>query len=229
MERRVRIRAGLALAACLVVTACAGEGGPQGTPSEVLAAAKTALDETSGVTLSLRADELPDGVDGVLAATGVATHAPAFDGDLTVVVNGLDLDVPVIAVGGKVYAQVPFTEGLVEVDPADYGAPDPALLMDPGSGLSSWLSRATGVEKGDRVREGDSVFTAYDGTLDGAAVDASIPSADESADFPVSFRIDDEGRLRSVQISGPFYGKDGDVDYTLGIDDYGTESTIEAP
>ena len=224
-------RAGVTLLGVVLLgpfAGCSG-GGVDGPTAEVLAAAKTALDETAGVTLTLSAEELPDDVDGVLDARGVATHAPAFDGDLTIVVNGLDVDVAVVSVGGTVYAQLPFTSTFAEVNPADYGAPDPAQLMDPDTGLSSWLTEATGVEKGDRVREDDAVLTSYDGTLAGTVVDSSIPSADEAADFPVSFRIDDDGRLRSVRISGPFYGPEGQVDYTVGVDDYGTERDIEAP
>jgi lipoprotein LprG len=212
-----------------VLAGCASGGGPSGPPGEVLAGAKAALDETSGVTLTIHAPELPKGVDGVLDAKGVATHAPAFKGDLTVVVNGLDVDVPVVSVGGKVYAQLPFTASYAEVNPADYGAPDPAMLMDPDTGLSSWLTSATDVKKGDRVRADGALLTTYDGTLAGAVVDASIPSADEHASFPVSFRIDDGGRLRSVRISGPFYGPEGTVDYTVGVSDYGTQKQIQAP
>jgi lipoprotein LprG len=235
MARRTRIRRAFRLMALSLVattmwlTSCSGSSGPQGTPTQVLSAAKKSLDETSGVTLSLHTDKLPDGVDGILDAKGVATHAPAFDGDLTLVVNGLDIDVAVVSAGGKVYAQLPFTNHFSEVNPADYGAPDPAQLMDTGIGLSSWLTQATGVEKGDRVREGDTVLTAYDGSLAGSVVDSSISSADETAEFPVSFRIDDQGRLRSVRISGPFYGEDGEVDYSVGVDDYGTDRDIEAP
>ena len=102
---RARRRAPVvALVAMLVpLTACSDDagGGSDETPEEVLAAAKQSLDETSGVTLSLATEELPKGVDGVLEATGVATRAPAFDGDLTVVVNGLDVDVPVVSVRGR--------------------------------------------------------------------------------------------------------------------------------
>ncbi len=211
--------------------ACSGDGGggSEESPQEVLAAAKQALDDTSGVTLSLSAEELPAEVDGVLEATGAATHAPAFEGDLTVVVNGLDVDVPVVSVDGTVYAQLPFTTEFAEVNPADYGAPDPARLMDPETGLSSWLVDATGIEEGERVRDGELVLSTYAGSLPGAVVDASIPSADESADFPVVFHIDEDGRLRSVEVSGPFYGSKGTVDYTVGVDDYGTLQDITRP
>jgi lipoprotein LprG len=231
--RRARVHVSLvSLVAALVVplTACSDGGGTAAeSPEEVLGAAKQALDETSGVTLSLSTPQLPAGVDGVLAATGVATHDPAFDGDLTMVVNGLDVDVPVVSVDGRVYAKLPFTRTFAEVNPADYGAPDPALLMDPVTGLSTWLTEATGVKAGDQTRDGKVVLSSYSGSLSGEVVDASIPSADAEADFATTFEIDQDGRLRSVQISGPFYGRKGTVDYTVGVADYGTEQDIQKP
>ena len=136
------------------------------------------------MTLSLTTQELPDDVDGVLEATGVATRAPAFDGDLVVLVNGLEVDVPVVSVDCTVWARLPFTRTFSKVNPADYGAPDPARLMEPDTGLSSWLTAATGVEEGERVRDGEVVLSTYTGTLPGRVVDASIPSADEDADVP---------------------------------------------
>ena len=212
------------------VTGCSGdEGGPSGPPDEVLAAAREALDSTSGISLSLSTEAMPSGVDGVVEATGVATRAPAFDGELTVALNGLNVDVPVISVGGTVYARLPFTASFAEVDPADYGASDPARLMASDSGIASWLTEATGIESGDRVRQGDTVLSTYTGTLRGEVVDAAIPSADENADFPVTFGIGDDGRLRSVVISGPFYGSKGEVEYTVHLDDYDTTRDIEAP
>lgn len=232
-HRHIRRTGALATLVALMVpiTACSdgGGGGSDETPDEVLAAAKQALDDTSGVTLSLTTDALPEDVDGVLEATGVATRAPAFDGDLVVVVNGLDVDVPVVSVDGKVYAKLPFTVAFAEVNPADYGAPDPAQLMNPDTGLSTWLADATDIEEGDRVRAGEMVLSSYTGSLPGDVVDASIPSADEDADFPVTFQVDEDGRLRSVEISGPFYGSKGTVDYTVSLDDYGTDKDITKP
>ena len=115
------------------------------------------------------------------------------------------------------------------MNPADYGAPDPAQLMDPDTGLSAWLTAATGIEEGDRVRDGELVLSSYTGSLPGKVVDASIPSADEKAEFPATFRIDGDGLLRSVEVSGPFYGPKGTVDYTVSVDDYGTDQDIRKP
>lgn len=216
--------------ALTLLTGCGGgsNDGP-GPPDTALAEAKSQLDDTSGVKLALSTDELPDGVDGLLEANGTGTHAPAFEGTVVLQVDQLSLDVPVIAVDGKVYAKLPFTTDYSDVDPAEYGAPDPAQLMDPAGGISSWLEDATGVEKGDRVRDGDLVLTSYAGTLAGTTVAATIPSAEKTSDFPVTFRLTDDGQLVSVEVSGPFYGDQGDVDYTIELTGYGTDKDIAAP
>jgi len=137
--------------------------------------------------------------------------------------------VPVIAVEGQVFAKLPFTTKYTEIDPADYGAPDPADLMDSTQGLSSWLTAVTGVKKGDQTRDGDKVLTTYTGTLPGSAVAPVIPSATPKADFDATFSIDDEGYLAAAEVVGPFYGDAGDVDYTIKLDDYGTDKDITKP
>ena len=60
-----------------------------------------------------------------------------------------------MAVDGKVYAQIPLTLGWSDVDPADYGAPDPAQLMQRRAGhlRRSWPP-PTDVKEGDSVRGG---------------------------------------------------------------------------
>jgi lipoprotein LprG len=215
----------------LATAACSGGDDTSGgdTPADTLAAAKKALDDTSGVKIGLTTDRLPQGVDGVVAASGTGTHAPAFDGSIKVVVNSLNVDVPVVAVQGAVYAKLPFTTEFAEIDPSDYGAPDPADLMDPENGLSGWLTAAEDVKKGDQVRDGDQVLTSYSGTLPGTAVAGVIPSADKKADFDATFQLDDQDRLVKADVQGPFYGSKGDVDYQIMLSSYGTEKDITKP
>jgi lipoprotein LprG len=228
--RRLRPLAALLAAPLLLASACSGGDDKEpSTPEDVLAEAKTQLDETSGVAIDLTAGELPKGLDALAEASGVGTHAPAFEGDIKVAVNNLSLEAPVIAVEGQVFAQLPFTSEYNEIDPANYGAPDPATLMDPDNGLSAWLTAAEGIKEGDETRDGDQVLTPYTGTLPGTAVAEVIPSASTKADFDATFSIDDEGRLVSAEVAGPFYGDAGDVEYTIDLSEYGTDKEITAP
>lgn len=223
--------AAIVLAAAALVTAggCGGSQEPTQSAADALASAKEQLDATPGVRLALSTQALPEGINGLTAATGTATHAPAFEGEVELLVDGLTLKVPVVAVDGLVYAQLPFTVKYAEIDPAEYGAPDPARLMDPDTGISTWLTEATDVTRGDQVRDGETVLTSYSGTLDGAVVARSIPSAVKTADFEVTFLLDDADRLTSAEVIGPFYEEGSRVDYVIELTDYGSDPQITRP
>ena len=83
-------------------------------------------------------------------ASGTVTDAPAFDGTLTAVLSAGSFPVPIKAVDGKVYAQIPLTLGWSEVDPGDYGAPDPAQLLSADQGIPALLAATTDVQEGRR-------------------------------------------------------------------------------
>lgn len=228
----VGLAAGLAAVVLLTASGCSGseDSGPQGDPEEVLAQAKTTLDETSGVSLTLTTDDLPDGVTGVEQAEGVGTHAPAFEGKLSVVLSGQAFQVPVVAVDDKVYVQLPLTTRWQDIDPAEYGAPDPAQFMSPDSGLSALLPATTDLERGDTVRGGEDnkeVLTSFTGTVGADTVTNVIPTA--SGDFDATYDVTDDSELRSVTLTGEFYPDSPSMTYTLTIDDYGTEKDITAP
>lgn len=235
MQSSSRRVAALAVAALstLVLSSCSDDS-PSATdgktPEEVLAAARQALDETSGLSLALTTDDLPDGVTGVQKATGVATRAPAFDGSITVVLNGQPFVVPVISVDGTVNVQLPLTPGWQDIDPADYGAPDPAQLMSADHGFSALLTATTDVEEGDSVRGGannSEVLTEYTGSVPGDAVQVISPEA--SGDFDATYTIADGGELREAELTGVFYEDSDPMTYTVTFDDYGTEKDIKAP
>jgi lipoprotein LprG len=218
-----------ALAAALSLSACANSSTNEKSPEEVLAAAKTNLDETSGVHLDLSTKELPPNVDGILTATGVGTHDPAFKGDLKVAAGGITADVPVVAAQGKVFAKLPFTTKFVDIDPSAYAAPDPARLMDPDEGLSSLLTAAEDVKEGKQVRSGEDVLASYDATVPGNVVAGIIPSASEGTDFDARFTVDAKDHLREAVLTGPFYPKAEAVTYTITFDKYDTTADITVP
>lgn len=227
----------LVLAAAL--TACTGEeaggdeggggGGDDASAEQVLTDAGAAFGETSGLQLALTTDDLPEGVTGLSAATGVATSAPAFEGSITVVLGGSQVEVPVVAVDDVVYAQVPLTPGFQQVDPAQYGAPDPAQLMAADGGFASLLEQTTDLEDSGEERNPDDpsqVLRTIAGTVPGSAVESVIPSAEGA--FEASYGFED-GELRTADLTGVFYPDTDPMTYSLRFTDYGTEQDISAP
>ncbi len=231
-----RLALPLVLALALAVAACTGDGSGDGPsseesdPGDALVAAQQTLAETSGLSLVLETEELPDGVTGLLGAEGQANRSPAFDGLIRVPLAGNTFEVPLISVDGTVYAQIPLTPGWSQVDPAAYGAPDPATFLDAEGGFPALLPATEDVEVGDSVRGGEEnreVLTEYSGTVPGEAVAGVIPSA--AGTFEATYTITDEGELREATLTGAFYPDVEPVTYTIGFDDYGSDPEITAP
>ncbi len=231
--RRGFIAALASLALVLGVASCSGETSEakSPTPGEVLAAAKARLDATSGVNLTLSSEDLSPDVAGISGAKGVITHAPAFDGTLTVQLAKQNFEVPVIGVDGIVYAQIPLTTGWSDIDPSEYGAPDPAQLLSPERGFSSLLPVTTGLEKGESVRGGvdnKEVLTTYTGMVPGPAMKRVIPSA-SGASFDATYLVSDTDELRQAIFTGVFYPDTEPMTYIVDFEDYDTEPEISAP
>jgi lipoprotein LprG len=223
---------GLALAGLSACSDGDEGGGSDDNAEEALAAAKKSLDDTSGVKITMSTEDLPNGVTGITSAEGTGVHPSAFEGTFKLSVSGLPADAEVIAVDGTTYAKNSLLlPEWTEIDPSDYGAPDPAKLMDPDGGFSGLLAAAEDVETGDSVRGGEDnkeVFTEYTGTIASDAVEALVPTAE--GDFDFTYTISDDDELREAVLKGAFYGEDeGEVTYTLNLDDYGTEKEITAP
>ncbi len=220
----------LLLAALLVVVlvGCSGIDAPSDdqAPADRLAEAKQSFDEADYVGFTLATEELPSGLEGLLSAEGVGTHAPAFKGEVEVQ-TALDIIAPLIAVDGDVYAQLPFA-GWSELDPAAYGAPDPAELMDKQSGISSLFTATRGLSDGESERSGEKVLTSIEGTLPGEAVKQVFPSSGTD-DFAVTYTLTGENALDKITVSGPFYAGFADVTYTIDLNLDAESVEIEAP
>jgi lipoprotein LprG len=222
----------LAATALTCLAGCSSGSSPapgSSEPTQLLADAKRALDQAGSVEFTLSTDELPAGTGGVLTADGTGTHAPAFEGDLSVSQSGLTVGARVVAVKGKVYAKIGPLPSFTEIDPADYNAPDPAALMSTRTGLSALLTAATDVRSEGQVRDGADLLTKITGTVPGDSVASLFPSADAAAEYPTTFTIDEDSRVRTVDVTGPFYEGYGDVTYTVTFDSYGDKVEISAP
>jgi lipoprotein LprG len=227
LTRPVRRHAALAavLTLGLSVSACTGGDDTETDPTVgdgPLARAQQKLLDTSGVDVTMSTKRLPRGVDGVRRLTGTLTAAPAFEGKVGVRVNDLTATLPMVAVDGAVYAQLPFTETYAEVDPAAYGSPDPAELLDPDHGLAGWLGSTEGPEES----EDGKVVT---GTIPGQVVAGAIPSAAAGGSFKAEWHLDGDGLLEEATITGPFYGKAAEVTYLLDLGEYDLSPDITRP
>lgn len=219
-----------ALVPALLLAGCGGsEGAEDKSPAEVMQTAKEHLDEASSVRIALSTTSVPTSGNGVLGANGDLTGAPAFDGEVKVLLSGLTATVPVTSVDGKVYAKLPLATRYAVIDPAEYGAPDPADFADPETGLSSLLTSLDGLAEGDETRSGEQILTTYTGTLPGESVKTIIPSAAADKSYETRVGVDEAGRVGTVRITGPFFADGADVTYDLTFDNYDQGVEITPP
>jgi lipoprotein LprG len=239
MQTRVLPSLALATTLLLGTAGCFGQdGGDDGpvsedrTPQEVMELAKQTLDEAEGVQLDLYAVDLPrEARTALIEANGIVVRPASFEGEGKVRASGFEVDVEMRAIDDDFWVKSPVLgNSWVEVDPGEYGIPNPNELMAPEGGLSELLLENEGLEEGDSVRGGDNndeVLTSFTGTLPGDAVEdvVSIASGDG---FDMEYLVADNGELREIRITGEFYGGK-ELTYVVNLDDYGTTREIRAP
>lgn len=193
-----------------------------------LVQAKVGFDEAEFIDFTLMTDSLPGRLPGLLSAEGTGTHDPAFTGKVDVETGAVPLnDTDLIAVDGLVYVDLPFI-GWQDLVPSDYGAPDPADLMDNEAGISSLFTATEDLEEGESERDGETVLTGITGTIPGSAVGKVFPSAGSDV-FDVTYTLTDDNVIEGAEITGPFYNGSDDVTYTLDLDLDGEPVDIVAP
>lgn len=239
MTTSSRVAAGLltGLLAVSALSACSGDdgGGGGGTPSwdDTSADAKKALDETSGIEVSITTSDDP-GVDYLSAASGtIVAEQPAFEGEVSGSVQGLPVTgVPVISVDDKLWINHPLLGGWSDRFKADQlCAPDPATLLDPETGVSTVLTSSEGVEAGESERGGKDnkeVFHTYSGTATGDSIRDILPCAEGDA-FDATYRVDDDGRLRTARLTGVFFPDADEMTYTIDVTEYDVTKDISSP
>ena len=91
------------------------------------------------------------------------------------------------------------------IDPADYGAPDPADFADPDDGLSALLTEIDGLKKGKETRDGDQILTTSP-ARSRARGQGDHPERRGRPDLrrPRS-GVDENGLRRPVKVTGTFF------------------------
>ena len=233
--RRAALPLLLLLAVLLgALTACSSSGGGSGskqeTAAQLLARSKKTLDNAKSLHFVLTSSNVPSATSGLTGGEGDIARPASFRGTLKVIAAGATVDVKVVSVKGKVYAQLPFTSGYSVVDPAQFGISDPAALLDPNTGISQLLTQVNAPKLGGEKRVGGEVVQEVTGTIPGDQVQKLLGDKNPGKPVDVSFLIaPDSGQLRRATLTGPFFTAGSDTTYTLDLSRYGEDVTITAP
>ena len=222
-----------ALVMAAALTACSGGDKQAGvkklTATEQLASAKAKADAATSMHLILRSSGIPATANGVLAADGSGTHAPAFKGTLDARIAGFAAKVEVVAINSLLYLKLPFTTEFTEADPKEFNAPNPALMFAKEGGITSLMTATTNLVEGEATRSGADVLRTITGKLPGASIVKLLNFGDAAKTFDVTYGITDPGgELRSVTLVGSFF-KNATSTYVLTLDKYGAPVEISKP
>jgi lipoprotein LprG len=213
----------------LLVASCSG-GGAEEDPQVLLDRADETLAATQSVHFVLSSTDVPDGVTAVVAGEGDAARPDSFAGDLDVVLAGVAATVAVVSTGRVLYAQLPFTTGFTETDPAQIGITDPGTLLAEEAADPPILGAATGATDEGESRVGDVVVRQVGAIIPASAVGPVLGTADEAADFDALLGIDPEtGQLLRAELTGPFLATDTPTSYTIELSDYDAPVEITVP
>ena len=212
------------------LTACSGGGSKQESASDLLAKAKTTLDQAKSVHFVLTSEGAPTTGTALTGGEGDIARPSSFQGTLKVHAAGSSVDLKVVSVGGKVYAQLPFSTTYSIVEPATFGFGDPGKLLDPNTGVSQLLAKAQNAELGDQKRVNGEVVREVSADIPGDLVQQVLTSKDPSKPVKGVFSIaTDSGQLRRAVLTGPFFSATDDATFTLDLSKFGEDVTITAP
>lgn len=213
-----------------LLAGCSGGDSTSQTAPELLAQAKTTLDDAKSAHFVLDSKGAPDTGTLLVGGEGDIARPASFQGTLKVRALGSTLDLKVVSVDDTVYAQLPFTSSYTKVDPAQFGFGDPGALLDPDTGISQLLAKAESAKLGDEKRVGGEVVREVTAEIPGTLVEQILTSQDPSKPVHARFSIATEtGELRRAELTGPFYAADADATFTLELSDYGADVHITAP
>jgi hypothetical protein len=218
----------LVLVAAPALAACSG--GSEESAPDLLAHAEHTLDETKTAHFVLESSGAPDAGTVLTGGEGDIARPASFQGTLKVRTAGSPLDLKVISVNGRVYAQLPFTTTYSVVDPAQFGFGDPGALLDPDTGISQLLAQAESAKLGEEKRVGGEVVREVTAQIPGELLGQILTSKDPSKPVDARFSIAPEsGELRRAELTGPFYEAGSDATFTVRLSDFGDDVQITAP
>ena len=232
-RRRLVLRAPLAAVGLAVALAgCSGgdPAEPQQSPTEQLAAAKTAFDTAKTVQLDLTSRDVPPRENGVTQAKGagvISTTEPKFQGTITGTSKGLAGTIDVVAIGADTYLKF-FTPDYKKTDFDTLNAPNPAMFFDPATGISALLPQTANAKDDGQTRLLTEVLDKISGTLPGSSIEDLFHLGDGTGTYAVSYGLADTDQLRTATLTGPFF-PGVQATYVVTLTDYGKPVEIASP
>lgn len=213
----------------LFAGACGSSGGTQ-SPLALLASARKAVDATPGVHFKLSSRNIPATGTTLTGGEGDLTRPGQLKATFQVSLGGLPANVNLIEVGGKLYAELPFSTGYKPTSPSEFGLGDPAALLNPKTGVSGLLTTLSHPTSAGQTRYNGELLDQVSGTVPGTAVTGFLPDVDTSQPVKLTFGIDPSThQVRTVQAVGPFASAKVASVYTVVLTKYGESVKITAP
>ena len=218
--------------ATALVTGCSGDSaGSAASVEQVLARAKTSLDQATTVHFTLTSADVP-ATEGakLVGGQGFAVRPKAFTGSLKLLISGSAVTIDLISVGGKVYVKSPFNPKFAITDPKQFGLKDPATLVDQQNGVVRLITSMTGATLSGEARVGSDVVQQVKGSVPGTVVEEPLTSADPAKPVAVTASVDQAtGQLRQAVLTGPFFKDAAQSTFTIVFDRYGEQVDVSAP
>ncbi|PZS16384.1 MAG: hypothetical protein DLM54_11205 [Acidimicrobiales bacterium] len=222
--------AAIALGVVAVAGCTSSSPAKAGDPRALLTKAKSTLDATSAIHFTLSSSGVGGSGLALVGGAGDVARPAAFRGTLMLSQGGASLDVKAISVGGRVYAQLPFTNGYTVAKPSEFGVSDPARLIDPNTGITSLLTSVNSATPAPSDRYQGETLDEVSVTLPAARVASVLDTTQRSGEVRGTIGIDPTSdQLRRVVLTGPLLDKSKNVTYTLVLEDYGEKVTITPP
>ena len=219
----------VALLAGPALTGCGGDATDEESAPDLLARAKTTLDDASSAHFVLDSEGAPETGTVLVGGEGDLARPSSFEGTLKVLALGSSLDLAVVSVDGTVYAQLPFTSSFSEVDPSAFGFGDPGRCSIRRPASPSCSGPRSPRRSGEERRVDGEVVREVTAELPGELVE-QLTSADPTEPVQATFSIVTEsGELRRAELTGPFFAPGADATYTVDLSDFGADVEITAP
>lgn len=225
------LRTGLCLLLCCLALVAAGCTNDQPKdPKAILTAAKQELDQAETLHFEVAGADLPESGSYLVSANGSAKRPASFSGSFRLALGGLAATVQVVSIDGTLYAKLPLRDSFTKTDPETLGVNDPAELLSPEKGLSSFITAAKQPQNKGQSRAGKEVLTQITATLPASVVGRFLIVANRKGTIQTTFFVESgTSQLRKATFRGPFYDEKTISTYTVTLDRYGEPVDIKAP